>query len=322
MHKSLPIILIVSILLSSSASALDGLPPESTALRVAVDWSRVSPIVVRRCGFEGFGSLLLQYLLEAGYAVIEQSESPTDARIQISEEEQVFRVRVRLGGLTRQRSVSFGQKCGSSRQFELIRMAISELEALVAHLTRANAKRIAKETPDHTVEEDVHTQGDPQRLAESPHRVWSFEVEATVLIPGSGFLLPRVGSGISILFGDFVALGLLLELTGMLYGQIEVFEPGVSARLMFLVELGRVMIRIGGEATGVVHIASGWGRTNNHLDARFGLPLELGWDGLGLGAVVAPHVRLFEVRHRVDGRSAFFADIWGVSVGLVGRWGL
>jgi hypothetical protein len=267
---------------------------------VSVDWSSVPDSVIARCDLSGLEAMVLQGMVDEGYAVVRAVPSDGIALV-IRADDSAFTIEGTRAELSATRRISIPAACDSTIQVEIVagmRIVSDELSV-----------ELPRPAPTATIAEVVTP---PLELA--PWRI-SGGVGA-VLPSGTGMFAVR--AGVRRRIAEVWFIGLLLEGSVRPASGVTVFEPVLAAQgvLELWSSASGIAVLAGLEAGLLGHIFSREGDSGGHVDGRFGVVLEGRLPILGATLLVLPYVRLIPVRQEVGIETAFEAHHFGVVFAL------
>ncbi len=275
----------------------------STALpQVSVDWSEVPDAVIARCDLSGLETMVLQGMVDEGYAVVREVP-PDGIALTIRADDTRFEIEGRRGERRSQVVVPIPRPCDATIQIEILsRMhEVSDALGVETALPPAGTSTATEREP-------------PVSAAPADWRI-SAGVGA-VLPSATGMFAIRAGVRRRIV--DAWSAGLVLEGSVRPARGVTVFEPVVAAQAVLELWSSRsgIAVLAGVEAGLLAHLFSREGARGGHLDGRFGLILEGRLPVLGATLLVLPYLRLRPVRQDVGPDTVFEAHHFGVVIAL------
>jgi hypothetical protein len=277
------------------ALLLAALPP------VSVDWSSVPDTVIERCDLFGLEAMVLQGMVDEGYAVV-RSAGPGGIALVIRAGEDAFTVEGRRDDRSASRSIAIPSDCDSTIQVEILagmREVSGELAADVLAPPPIETATVAPPAVE---------------LERLPWRI--FGGVGAVLPSSTGMFAVRAGFRRRL--ADVWFLGLVLEGSVRPHSDVLVFEPVLAAQGVWELwsSASGIAVLLGLEAGVLAHLFTRDGDGGGHADGRFGLVLEGRLPILGATLLVMPYLRLIPVRQEVFGATAFEARHYGAVFAL------
>jgi len=284
---------------------LAGLPAAAAdaRLEVSVDWSAVSDQLIDRCDLTGLENLLLQSIVDEGYAVAGEVGN-RGIEVEMLEKGQLILVSARAAGNEEADTLAVPKRCDSTIQVELIRIVLELIAAVAPHVEEPPVSVVAP--PEQ-----------PPLLPELPADL-GVEVALGGVVPGSTSLLPWLRATLWGRAHERFLWGVALESAFATNDDPFVAEPALAAQARYRVLDTDLRVDIGIEAALVGHVfARDDLDTDGHVDARFAVPIAVAIPEWSLGAVILPTVRLRSVEHRrAGGDTVFRSSRWGVILGV------
>lgn len=272
----------------------------SEPVRVAVDWSAISDATIDRCNLTGLQSLLLQTLIEAGYAVVDITDSRA-IRVTIGEEAARFGVVGSFENARATRSVRLPQRCDGTIGIDLQ----SAVRAVADEL-----RHVATPAPPPAPAPIVITQAPAP--APQPRLTLSVGGGVSGSTTSSLFAMPMVRAS---RWTRELYLAVQLDVATRSQHDVIVVEPVLSlSGGRRLVHSGAFAIAVGASAGLLGHVFTTDGDSGGHVDARFGVPVDVSYAMVTLTAM--PTMRLRPVTYRTDDAIAYRADRFGLLVAL------
>lgn len=262
-----------------------------TATPVAVDWSQVPDAVIERCELAGLETVLLQELIEAGYAVVADSGA-RGISLEIRVRGAGFDIVTRRGAEVRSERVHIPEPCDSTIGFSLANAATAALASF----------------------EVIEPPAPPP-----PGADWAFQASAGGVFPGSTFALAAVRVGVVRRLPASLGAGLVFEGSVRSADGLVVSEPMLAVQLLWrAIEDGPLRVSAGLELGVIGHVFSREGDSGGHVDGRFGVPITLALEAVPIALFIVPHTRLVPVLHRSSGDITYEAEHLGLvaSIGV------
>jgi hypothetical protein len=269
-------------------------------IHVTVDWSGVPDKTVERCGLVGLQAMLLQTLLESGFAVVEQNES-AQISLEIRERRQRLVLVARGRGILRRVSLGIPRKCDGTIQYPLQRATLSVLRQLQADWPPAPAE-----------DSDVRVQ-----LVRQP----SHDVKPLIRVgaTSSSVAIPFVmlGGGLGVFLTRRASIWVVGEVALRKASNLTLMEPALDVSIRS--ELGYTgpigwRFGIGLAILGHAYFTSGKG--SGHVDVQARAPLTLVWQEVGIFLELATRMRTRPIAYTVDGEQTYDSSRLGVAVSL------
>ncbi len=289
-------------------SADDG--AAASILHVAVDWSAVPDAVIERCDLWGLEGFLAQRLVEEGYAVVSQDQTP-DVVVAVTATETVLEIEAHDANATARRQVMLSDPCDHSLLLELGYGTLATLTTL-ADLGRQRRDAVGETYSSEVIAVKAAA---PQHDAEEVSvgvRVAPFVV-VTFQDPLHSW--NGVGATVEALLGPW-RLGGGFAVSAVHGGTIWGVEPVVTARAARQIVSGRFgVLESGVEIAAVAHVYDPSNNAGVDLLMRLGIAgrwLPTDW----LAVEIVPYSRLTRVRHRVGTHTALLTQNWGMELRL------
>jgi hypothetical protein len=270
---------------------------ESERYDVAVDWSRVPDEAITRCGLSGLESALLQALVDEHYAVVKEADV-RGVRVTIDVDGSAFRVRAEHRSETVRGDVPIPTPCDSTIEVDLVDRMMRAVREVIARARAAETPPVLAAGP--TLDDSATADGGGWWLSAGP----------MLVSPGSTSWLFGVRVSIRRLLPFGLAAGLVGEAAMRAPSGLVLAEPVLAVIVTKMISAGGALeLGVGGEAALLAHLYQRDDGGGGHLDARFGLPLEVKTPILGAGLALVPYFRVREVQHRIgddivhDGRA-------------------
>lgn len=279
--------------------------------QVSVDWSEVPDAVIARCGLAGLEAMVLQGMVDEGYAVVRSIPEDGIALVIRSDGDR-FTVEGARAERRASREVPIPARCDSTIQVEILaalREVGGELRLEPAELRPAAPVETATAAAPPAIAAPVETEERP------PWRIWGGF--GAVLPSGTGMFALR--AGVRRRIEDVWFLGLLLEGSVRPTSDVLVFEPVLAAQGVFEIwsSASGIAVLTGIEAGLLAHLFSRSGEGGGgHVDGRFGVFIEGRLPILGATLLILPYVRLRPVRQQVGVETAFEARHFGAVFAL------
>jgi hypothetical protein len=271
-------------------------PAQAQPLSVAVDWSTVPDEAIAKCDLDGLQALLLQNLLERGYAVV-APPVPRDIDVVITWEPWRFVIEANVDGARITRSVSLSRACDSTIVVDLTRAVVSVLD---------EARRRKAPAGGH-VQESVPTHESSRKRTTLRPAVMATAADPRTPLPGV-----RLGLSVPLPAGT---LELGLETVAWRHENLWVLEPAITVGWMRSTSIGNSLtLSWGIELAGMAHTfafeeeAWEW-----QADVRAGIPVRLDV-GSAVFITAMPYGRLFDLEHRASGETVYRSRRVGMAV--------
>ena len=277
---------------------LAALPP------VSVDWSGVSDATIERCDLSGLESLVLQGMVDEGYAVV-RSIPPDGIALVIRAEAGRFTVEGTRSDRHATRAVVIPSPCDSTIQVEIL----AGMRAVSEELSVEVKVEPPKQTSTSTIAQP------PIAIAEP--LPWRISGGVGAVLPSETGMF-TVRAGVRRRIAEVWFLGVLLEGSVRPSRGVVVFEPVLAAQGVWELwsSASGIAVLIGLEAGLLGHVFTREGDTGGHADGRFGLLIEGRLPVLGATLLVLPYIRMIPVRQEVFGVTAFEAGHFGAVFAL------
>ena len=297
----LPLLLFAAVAATSDADA--ELRP------VTVDWSAVSDTTVRRCGLGLMQSLLLQGMVESGFAVVDAT-GPTVIRVTLREQKLAIVVEARRDEVVATRKVMVPARCDSTIGVDL-QAAARATAREVEEQTRVVASAPAGQRPTSPFWADpVAKPVENLQEATTPRsgpREWSgprgrVGVGAAMSSADSPFA--AITGQLGVRYGGWwVAAAIDASLRDSL--GVIAFEPALGPEISRTTRVGFADVSLGVALQVLSHVFWRDGDRGGHVDARVSVPLRFEHATTGLGLAVVPSFRLRPVEHRMGDELAY-----------------
>jgi hypothetical protein len=289
--------------------------PQSAArpkMPVAIDWSGVPDELIQRCRLAGLEDLLLQVLIQGGYAAVAEP-GPDGFLLLLQPQPGGLVVAGRWHGEQVRLAVPISAVCESTIAVEILHAARQALSALAV-------KREAVLAPPRQVVPATTTAGvdsTPSELV-APPNAWSGALGAGAVV-GSSPILPALRGLAWRSWVHGTQIGAAVEVTAVRSRGMWVAEAMAAARVARAAGPWLGVVATCGLEAGLLGHLNYFDRNQRgaYLTARVGLPLELVHPASHLGIFVLPFFRLTPVQARVDSRTAYQAGYFGGEVGLI-----
>jgi hypothetical protein len=294
MVRSVAVLILLASLPAAAADA---------RLEVSVDWSAVSDELIDRCELSGLENLLLQSIVDEGYAVANEVGN-RGIEVEMLEKGRLILVSAHAVGNEEADTLPVPKRCDSTIQVELVRIVLELIAAVAPHLEERPISVVAP--PEQ-----------PPLLPDLPADL-GLEVALGGVVPGSTSLLPWLRATLWGRAHKRFFWGVALESAFTANSDPFVAEPALAAQARYRVLDNDLRIDVGVEIALVGHVfARDDLDTDGHVDARFAIAIALALPEWSLGAVILPTARLCTVEHRrAGGDTVFRSSRWGVIVGL------
>jgi hypothetical protein len=270
--------------------------------QVSVDWSSIPDAVIARCDLSGLEAMVLQGMVDEGYAVV-RSVPPGGIALMIRADDDQFLIEGARNERTARLRVAIPRECDSTIQVEIVAAMRTVSDDLSAELP-------LPETRTATIAEPT-----PAPIAE-PLSWRLFGGVGAVLPSATGMFAIRLGARYRI--EEVWFAGLVLEGSVRPTSGVTVYEPVLAAQGVFELwsSTSGIALLIGLEAGLLAHLYSRDDGSGGHADGRFGVLFEGRLPILGATLSVLPYVRLIPVRQQVGSEDAFVAHHFGVVLAL------
>ncbi len=289
---------------------------------VMVDWSGVSESAVQRCNLALLQTLLLQGMVESGFAVVD-TLGPRVIKVTLRERKGAFLVDAQRDDVVAKRRVPIPNRCDSTIAVDLqaaARATALEVEEQTPTPPPTSNAPVAPFWADRPppVVEDVRVQAAP---VSTSARAWTgprgrVGLGASMSSSGSPFaaLTAQIGARYG---GWWLAASLDAAVRDSL--GVIVLEPALGPELSRLVSVGNVQLGIGLSAQLLSHRYWRDDGGGGHFDARFSAPLRVEHATSGVGLALVPSVRMRPVEHRIGDELAYKARLLGFLAAITFR---
>jgi hypothetical protein len=299
---------------AASAAAGPAGPPR---LSVALDWSGVSGQTVEKCLLTGLETLLLQALLEEGYAIVAPGTA-CELTLHISEKPGRLVVTATSQGLEEQRTIPLPRDCDSTIQLDVVRYARLTLRTLSSRLS-ANSIPAASLPPAAPGGTTVASEPSaPAAATRGEPLGWWFLAGAGIAGVSLRSQLATVQVTARHPWGRGFDLGGTLELSVGHPNDLWVAEPVLGARVSRPLYRGEGLALAAGAGAGLlVHAYSGpQGKHGGFTTGRLEVPIEIVMARAHLALTIMPYWRMTPVTHLRGETTIFRADRAGASLFL------
>jgi hypothetical protein len=275
---------------------------EPAALNVSVDWSRISDDLVGRCKLKGLESLLLQGLVDGGFAVVRDAGS-SGIRARLAETATSVVIEADLPPFSERRTIALLPRCDSSLQLDLVFQLVEIAKSLRRQVAPDEASRWTPASP-------VVQVNPVKAIVPAPSREWQLAVGPD--LAGLVDLLLRLHVARRLVtLGDLSIRG-TLSLAIARPSGILIAEPGLATHLLWYVgDWSGLRIHIG--AGGGLYAQWFWDERGNggYVDERLEVPLEIAWQRFSL--LIMPYARRVAAEHTLGGKRIFATDFMGIA---------
>lgn len=306
-------------------------PPAGAALRpVMIDWSAVSDATVQRCGLGLLQSLLLQGMVESGFAVVDTA-GPQVIKVTLRERKGAVLVEAQRDDVVARRRVAVPVRCDSTIGVDL---------QAAARGTALEVEQVVKERqPPPPANSEPVTPPPTSPLWAEPTPSRAEPLRAEVVAPeiherGPARIRGRLGAGVALSHADSPFVAVTAQLGGRFGGWsvaasfdgalrnslgVTVFEPALGPEVSRIVRLGGMELGVGAAVQLLGHAFWRDDDRGGHLDVRFSVPVRLEHAGTGIGLALVPNLRLRPVEHRVGEDVAYSIGHFGGLAALTFR---
>ncbi|MEZ0315028.1 MAG: hypothetical protein ACAI38_24930 [Myxococcota bacterium] len=295
--------MLLSLLMLATLAAAPELRP------AMVDWSGVSDATVRRCNLGLLQSLLLQGMVESGFAVVD-AVGPRVIQVTLIERKGGIAVEARRDDVVARRRVPVPQRCDSTIGVEL-QAAARATATEVEEQTRFIAPVPASTAPTAPLWADSPRAPVETVQAEAPRASTTREWSGPRGRIGLGAGLSSAESPFAVLTGQlgvryggwWVAACVDAALRDSL--GVIVLEPALGPEVSRLTRVGFADMSIGLAVQLLGHAFWRDDDRGGHLDVRVSAPLRVEHATSGFGIALVPTFRLRPVEHRVGDDLAY-----------------
>jgi hypothetical protein len=254
--------------------------------------------VIERCDLSGLEAMVLQGMVDEGYAVV-RSVPPDGIALVIRAVDGRFTIDGQRAERSASRAVIIPAPCDSTIQVEILagmREVSQELSIEIAKTATVSA---------------------PIEAAIAEPLPWRISGGVGAVLPSETGMF-AIRAGVRRRIAEVWFLGLVLEGSVRPSSRVLVFEPVVAAQGVLEVwsSASGIAVLIGLEAGVLAHLFKRDESSGGHVDGRFGLLLEGRLPVLGATLLVLPYLRLIPVRQEVFGSTAFEAGHFGAVFAL------
>lgn len=291
------------IVLAASTGLSEGSETPAMRTEVSVDWAEVSDTFLLRCHLDGLETLLLQGLVDEGFAVV-RNAGPSGIRVRLREEPNALVLDARGFDQHDERRIHVPEKCESSLQLDVV-------YHLVAAAKRVNEARPSVQT--QLVQPADAPEADPLDAPSFATPKWNIALGTELVASARVFAHFHVERKIVSAGRLSIAANVALAMTRV--SAITITEPMLGFRALWDAQLTDAFaFRTGVGLVLSAHTFLGDNRDGSRLDGRAELPMTLVWRPYGLGVQAAPYVRRTAVEHQVRGETVFATGHVGVAL--------